>query len=789
MTSVFFRWLPLLGLGLFAGLAIGLMRPPAPLPVTAPATEFAAGRALADVAIIAREPHSIGTPANVAVREYLLRRLRALGLAEVRVQEAVGVGGFGQFIQAGRVQNVLARLPGRAPGGPAVLVLAHYDSQPHAPGAGDDGAGVAAMLETIRALKAGPPLAHDVIWLFTDGEEAGLLGARAYAADTARLRREVGVVLNFEGRGNRGPVLMFEVSGRNGWVIEQLAQAAPSPLASSLFYEAYRHLPNDTDFTPLRQAGLTGLNFAFVGGYPYYHSPADTPAHLDPATVQHHGAYLLALTRHFGTISLAQTKAPDSTFFNPLGGWLVRYPATWGLPITGFTLSLLLLTLALARQRGRLSWTGLLGGMGAWLGALLLVLALGWGLLSAVAWAYPQYGAFYDRESYNAAAYQVALLALSMGTFTGFYGWVGRRARPDALVGGALVMSAALLGLLQWQASSAAFLLAWPLLAATLAWLLRLRRASGLVVRASVGHAGELGPTSGLLLPAVALLAPVISLLLTTFGLSSLSLSASLLLTVLLGLLLPLLGLVVRVPTGPSQRPETSLALPILAFLGMAGALVWGHLSRQPTADQPQQTHLFYVLNASRHCADWVSAAPRPDAWTARILTAPRYDSVPALAPFNGSALHQSAPLLPLPAPEATVLTDSLARGQRYLRLLLRGSRPAVNSLTLTLSGPHPLALSLSGQPAPLTPADTKTGADGRRPANADLNLVFFAPRPAGEVLALTLPAAGGPLTMTLTSRSLGLPTGAGLSPLPATFVPSPGYNSSTTQVQRDFRF
>lgn len=87
----------------------------------------------------------------------------------------------------------MARLPGTVPGGRAVLVLAHYDSQPHAPGAGDDGAGVAAMLETARVLRAGPPLRHDVSWLFSDGEEAGLLGVRAFAADTARLRRTVGV--------------------------------------------------------------------------------------------------------------------------------------------------------------------------------------------------------------------------------------------------------------------------------------------------------------------------------------------------------------------------------------------------------------------------------------------------------------------------------------------------------------------------------------------------------------------------------------------------------------------
>ncbi|MGI4735661.1 MAG: M20/M25/M40 family metallo-hydrolase [Janthinobacterium lividum] len=265
---------------------MSLIQPPQPLAATAPATSFAAGRALHDVAVIAQRPHSIGTPANAAVRNYIQSRCRELGCPTLVQDTTVLVANGGQ-LTLGRVQNIIARMPGRQPDGKAVLVVAHYDSQPHTPGAGDDAAGVAALLEAMRALRAGPPLAHDVIWLFTDGEEVGLLGARAYAADTARLRRTVGVALNFEGRGNRGPSLTFEVSPQNGWVMREYARVAPTPLASSLFYEAYRHLPNDTDFTPLRQAGLTGLNFAFVDGYSYYHSPADTPAHLDLGSLQH----------------------------------------------------------------------------------------------------------------------------------------------------------------------------------------------------------------------------------------------------------------------------------------------------------------------------------------------------------------------------------------------------------------------------------------------------------------------------------------------------------------------
>ena len=768
MGSSFFRWLPLLGLGLFAGLAIWLMRPPRPVPATAPATEFSAYRALRDVAVVARQAHPTGSAANVAVHDYLLRRCRELGLRVTTQDTSILLTQRGQLV-AGRVHNLIARLPGSVPGGRAVLVLAHYDSQPHAPGAGDDGAGVATMLETVRALRAGPPLRHDVIWLFSDGEEAGLLGARAFAADTARLRRTVGVALNFEGRGNAGPSLTFEVSPGNGWLMREYARAAPYPLASSLFYEAYRHLPNDTDFTPLRQAGVAGLNFAFVRGYPYYHSPADTPAHLSLGSLQHHGSYMLSLVRHFGSISLAQTKGPDETFFNPLGTWLVRYPAAWNLWLTSLTGGLLLLVLVLAGQRGRLGWGSLLGGALAWLLGLVLVLAAGWGLLALVAAYYPPYGAFYDRAAYNAPAYQAALLLLGLAVFSGYYGGLSRYVRPGSLVGGALLLVAGLLGLLQWQAASSAFLVSLPLLGATLAWGGRLRRVAS-PSRPPAGFSEWL-----LALPAVALLAPVMYLLLIIFGLSDLALIALLLLSVLLALLLPVLLGVLGRPGAAGRPPTSSWALPGLALTGAAAALAVGHATRLPTPDQPQQTHLFYTLDAAHGRAYWLSAAARPDAWTRAVLPQPQFGPLPSLyLQSPAPVLHQAAPVLKLAAPTLAVLADSQAAGQRWLRLRLLPGRPAVSSLLINFPATGRLrTLRLAGQ----------TAAAGSSPP---VSLTFFAPRPSGETLLLAL-AGRGPLHLAVTTRSLGLPPVPALPPLPATMVPMPGYNSFTTQVRQEF--
>lgn len=88
--------------------------------------------------------------------------------------------------------NLVGMIPGAAPDGSAVLLLAHWDhlgecGPPEASdricnGAVDNASGIAAMLELARRLKAGPPPARDIYVLATTAEESGLLGARAFAA-------------------------------------------------------------------------------------------------------------------------------------------------------------------------------------------------------------------------------------------------------------------------------------------------------------------------------------------------------------------------------------------------------------------------------------------------------------------------------------------------------------------------------------------------------------------------------------------------------------------------------
>jgi Zn-dependent M28 family amino/carboxypeptidase len=159
------------------------------------------------------------------------------------------------------------------------------------PGAGDDGSAVATLLETARALQEGLALRNDIILLFTDGEEApnALPGSEAFANRCPWIK-DIGCAFNFDARGVSGPVLMYETSGDNGPLIREFARAMPRPVANSLMAEVYRHMPNDTDFTTLKHAGLPGLNFGFIGEAQYYHQPTDVPARLSLRSLQHQGS-------------------------------------------------------------------------------------------------------------------------------------------------------------------------------------------------------------------------------------------------------------------------------------------------------------------------------------------------------------------------------------------------------------------------------------------------------------------------------------------------------------------
>jgi hypothetical protein len=295
------------------------------------------------VRTIAQRPHPVGSADHDRVRDYIRSEFVRLGLTPT-----VQTGDSTFLTYRGKAENILARLPGQSNTRPVMLV-AHYDSVPAGPGASDDGHGVAVLLEMLRVLRQARPLRNDVIFLVSDGEEEGLLGAALFMREHP-WRTEPGVVLNFDSRGTSGAATMFETSHDNAWLLGNLREAVPSADASSFEYEIYKRMPNGTDLSVFKLGGLAGMNFAFIEHVEWYHSPQDTPGHLDLRSLQEQGNYAMALTKRFGGLDLRQTHAGDAVFFPTRLTPLIVYPESWVGPLAWLTL----LGLLVAATTGRL---------------------------------------------------------------------------------------------------------------------------------------------------------------------------------------------------------------------------------------------------------------------------------------------------------------------------------------------------------------------------------------------------------------------------------------------------
>ena len=472
-------------------LAVLATTTPAPLPASAPASVFSAERAMANVRAIGRAPHPTGSAEDTAVRDYLAARLRSMGLqvdtptATMSAKAAERLSKWrGTPASTPPLINIVGLLPGRDRTAPAVLLMAHHDSVWGSPGAADDGAGVASLLESVRAIRAGPPSGRDLIVLLTDGEELGLEGARAFFASDPRAAR-VGVIVNTETRGGGGRASMFETGAANGDWMRLFGRSVARPVSTSLSVFVYQHLPNSTDYTVAKKRGVPGFNFAFIGRPALYHSPLATPDRLDRGAVQDMGRQVLDLTRGLLGAPSLPGLAPDRTFFDAFGLFLIAYPAWAGWVV----LVLAGAGYAVAWRRGaRAVGRGAAATLALALVAPILLLA--GNLLSGRDGPVN----YYDRL---AAIPRLEVLALLLCLATGALVvalLLGSRRPGEATVGAALP----LLGLgvvAQALAPTAAFPIAWPLLLGGIAAALGEGRAGKVakVVAAAVGGGYLLG--------------------------------------------------------------------------------------------------------------------------------------------------------------------------------------------------------------------------------------------------------------------------------------------------------
>ena len=323
-----------------------------PSPVGADAADvvFSAVRAEAILEGLLKEglPHVAGSEQNRVVRDRVAGHFRSSGY-EPQIQSRFHCNPA--FGTCSPVDNIIAVKAG-SKGDDAVLLTAHYDSSWTGPGASDGGAGVAAILEIARMAADFPPFANDIIFLITDSEENGLIGADAFVRHNPMFKK-VKAVINLEARGVTGPSVMFETGEGNRSIIRLYAKNVERPSANSLVYEIYKAMPNDTDYSVYRAAGVQGLNFAFANGVAAYHSVVDDVAHMDMGSLQHHGDNAWAVLKALGERELRKLNSrEDAGYIDVFGMTISHYPEsiTGGLAMFLGVWVMLAITLAFRKE-------------------------------------------------------------------------------------------------------------------------------------------------------------------------------------------------------------------------------------------------------------------------------------------------------------------------------------------------------------------------------------------------------------------------------------------------------
>lgn len=698
---------------LVAALSVKCSDPPLPAERNAAAADFSAARASETLARILADgrPHPTGSAENAAVRDRIVDEFERLGYrAEVQRRFVCSQ----LWSVCASIDNVIAHLPGSGKER-GVLLAAHYDSVAAGPGAGDDGAGIAAILEVARALKAGPTLSRGVWFLAGDGEEAGLLDAEAFVKEPEFAT--IASVVNLEARGTRGPSQLFETQTGNAAIVALASAALPHPVGSSLAYEIYQHMPNNTDFTVFRRAGLAGVNFAFTGGPALYHTPRDNLDHLDPGSLQHHGENALAMVRTLANADADPVADHDRAFFDLFGNVLVSWPVSWNTALLALGVAgWFLLAVRAARRRQLRPWrlvvTCLLLPLLAAAAAMTAI-----GLQTVMDSTAPAAEPWTAQGGLLVFAFMALAVAVCALLAHPLRRWVG----GPALALAALFVFMALASVTTALAPGTAFLALLPLL-------------TGVVV----GHAWPSRPViwgGAAAIFTAAMWFPFAYQTYEALGFMGLP-GVTLLMMVALLPLMPALAGIAR-----SGLPVTGAAL-----LSLAGLLAMSLLRPAFTDEVPRPLNLLYAGDGDggRLFADGVPADELPP----ELMSAGQFETEPIeslpwsdrlrLAGRSGPALQQ---------PGLNVLRDTPAAGGRRLQLMMQTRRGARVLYLVLPQSAKPRAVAVEGSPV-AAPADSDS--DWR-------TIEIIAPRVAGVRIDVELHTRE-PVTLYAVDYSDGLP-------------------------------
>lgn len=627
--------------------------------IDTPDTQFSTERALVHLKEISKSPHFLGNDEHTRVRDYIISQLKKMGL-ETQVQEGYSMSQWGNL---SKPKNILARIKG-SDSGKALLLLTHYDSNPHSSfGASDAGSGVVAILEGVRAfLEDGKTPKNDIIILISDGEELGLNGADIFV-NKHPWAKDVGVVLNFEARGSGGPsYMLIETNQGNAQLMKHFVEANPEyPVANSLAYSIYKMLPNDTDLTRFREDGdIDGFNFAFIDDHFDYHTAMDTYDRLDRNTMEHQGSYLMPLLYYFSEADLNTIKSTeDYIYFNVPLFKTVIYPFSWIFPMLIVSVALFVFLIFYGFKKGRLTGFGIGKGFIAFFSSLIVSALAGflvWKLLLNI---YPQYQEMLHGFTYNGHSYIAAFvcfsLAISFFIYQKFYSANNTASLLIAPLTFWLIICAAV----AFTLKGASFFIIPVLFGLLCLFVLIRQKNPNLVLMAFLA------------LPVIVIMAPLAKMFPVGLGLKILFVSC-MVVVLIFGLTLPVFGFFKHT----NRLSLLFLAMSICFFVS-------AHTHSKFTKDSPKPNSLLYVLDSNTNSAVWATYDNLLDDWTKSKLTDQPNPALELQKNTIGSkyksgfSFTKEAPIVQLVKPKIEITHDTIVDGFRKIAVCFTSNRKA----------------------------------------------------------------------------------------------------------------
>ena len=247
-----------------------------------------------------------GTAGHEKAQRYLAGRFREIGLHQFGPDYfqrfAIAAPGFSTAPLTNgpappdtiRGANLIGYLPGREDSSNVIVLSAHYDhlgvrNGAVYYGANDNASGVAAMLAIAGYLRR-HPLRHTLLFLASDAEELGLLGARAFFRELPLPRERMVLNVNLDMIAPAEDRIIY-AAGTYHYpflkpYLDEIARQTPllllldhdEPVRLSGAREDWTHA---SDHAPFHHAGIPFVYFG-VEDTAHYHQPGDMVSEIDP---------------------------------------------------------------------------------------------------------------------------------------------------------------------------------------------------------------------------------------------------------------------------------------------------------------------------------------------------------------------------------------------------------------------------------------------------------------------------------------------------------------------------